>query len=126
MQCGGLNGANFGSAGRPAGDGCDQCPPEAGSFNFDYLAENQPYSPATVARAGAASPADCLSEFAQISDTAWVMGTAGNLTSVPDATEWAACVADCKADATCQWVTFDYDTAVDSEKCFKKVVGNGR
>lgn len=126
LQCGGTNGANFGSAGREAGEKCDNCPAEAGSFNYDYLAQNQPFSPAVVARAGAASPADCLSEFAQIADTAWVMGGSAPLTTVANVSTWDACVADCKADMNCQYVYYDYDAPAGADVCFKKLAGNGR
>jgi len=126
IQCGGLNGANFGPAGRGSGEPCFECPEQSIGFSYDYLARNQPFAPSVVARAGAASPAECLSEFAQISDTAFFMDGYAPMVNVPNATLWSDCIADCKADAGCQYVTYDYDALVDSQKCFKKVAGNGR
>lgn len=120
-QCGGVN-ATFGPAGRDAAtdNACEVCPTMSVGFSFDYLAQNQPFTPATVARVGAASAADCLAEFAQIVDAAWYMGGAVSLTNATDsATTFDACVAACKASATCQYATFDYD----SKQCFLKAVG---
>lgn len=89
-------------------------------FSFDWAGTPQPFTPAPVARTGAASPADCLAEFAQIVDAAWYMGGAVSLTNATDsATTFDACVAACKASATCQYATFDYD----SKQCFLKAVG---
>jgi hypothetical protein len=85
-------------------------------FSFDYLGTNFNFTPDTVARTGADSPADCLAEFAQIADLAWYLGGSVDMANVTGANTFAACVGDCKADASCQYVTFDYDTS----NCTKK------
>jgi len=120
-QCGAGNGATFGPAGRPEGTACEACPAMTTGFSFDYLAVNQNFTPAAVARAGADSPADCLAEFAQIADAAWFLGGSVAMTNVTQAsgvTTFDGCVADCKADGNCQYITFDYDAAT----CWKKAV----
>lgn len=65
--------------------------------------------PRTIARLGALSPLDCLSEYAQLQDGAWyipISGTAGvNVTKgVP---RFADCVGLCDT-ARCQLLTYDY------------------
>jgi len=88
-------------------------------FSFDYLGQNMNFTPAAVARNLADSPADCLAEFAQIADAAWQMGggvTLINATNVDGVTTFSGCVANCKADANCQYITFDYETSM----CYKK------
>lgn len=98
------------------------CPPQTVGFGFDYLGRTQLFQPAVVARAGADSPADCLNEFAQIEDSAFHMGGSVLLTAVPAAITFEACVADCKADNNCQYITFDYEVST----CQKKTAGYGR
>ena len=91
-------------------------------FSFDYLAVNRPFTPASVARTGAGSAADCLAEFAQIEDAAWFMGGSvalSNITASLSANTFGACVDACQASPTCQYVTYDYDT----QECFVKTVG---
>jgi hypothetical protein len=88
-------------------------------FSFDYKGDNQPFTPAPVAREGAESAADCLAEFAQIEDVAWYLGGTANLEAVSDANTFDGCVAACQSNANCQYVTFNY-TAADGEKCFKR------
>jgi hypothetical protein len=85
-------------------------------FSFDYLTTNYNFTPASVARASAGSPADCLAEFAQIVDTAWYLGGAVAMTNVTGATTFPACVTNCKADPNCQYITFDYETSACSKK----------
>ena len=92
----------------------------ATGFSFDYLAQNKNFTPAAVARTGAESPADCLAEFAQIADAAWQMGGSIVLPNVTGVTTFDACVADCKGDANCQYITFDYDATPNV--CYKKSV----
>jgi hypothetical protein len=109
QQCGGAA-ATYGPAGRNAAEdnACEACPTMSVGFSFDFLAVNQPFTPAAVARVGAASAADCLAEFAQIEDAAWTM--AGATLNITDrASTFAACVADCKSNADCQFVTFNYN-----------------
>lgn len=91
-------------------------------FSFDYLAQNQQFTPAAVARLGADNAGDCLAEFAQIVDSAWYLG--GATTTVSSANTFDDCVTDCKGDATCQYITFDYEAAANS-KCLKKTKGSG-
>jgi hypothetical protein len=95
-------------------------------FSFDYAGTNQAFTPASVARSLADSAADCLAEFAQIEDSAWYLGGTASMTNVTDVdvTDFETCVAHCKADGNCQYVTYDYD-AVDI-KCTKKVKVAGR
>lgn len=114
QQCGGDFGANFGVAGREKDSSCDACPVMATGFSFDYLAVNQNFTPSVVARAGADSPADCLAEFAQISDSAWYMGGSAAMEAVSAASSFDTCVAACKAEDSCQYITFDYDTSACS------------
>lgn len=122
-QCGGSAGATYGPAGRqstPATESaCLACPVMTTGFSFDYLAQNQNFTPGAVARAGADSPADCLAEFAQIADAAWYMGGTVAMTNVTQSdgvTTFAGCVANCKADANCMYITFDYDASTCEKK----------
>jgi hypothetical protein len=89
-------------------------------FSFDYLAQNQPFTPLPVARAEASSAADCLAEFAHIEDAAWYLPVPDALlTTVSSATDFDACVAACKAAGDCQFVTYNYD-GTSGNKCFLK------
>ena len=121
-RCGGSNGANYGPAARPLGSNCVPCTDQKVGFNFDWLGAAQLYQPAVVTRSGAESPADCLSEFGQVVDSAFHMGGDVAMTAVPSATTFDACVAACKADTYCQYMTWNYDTS----SCSKKVQGSGR
>lgn len=115
-QCGGINGATFGPAGRSKlAPDCVACPAMSTGFSFDHMG-NQNFTPAAVARLAADSAADCLAEFAQIVDTAWYLNGAAVLTQDTNATTFDACVAACKDDANCQFITYDYD----SNQCFRK------
>jgi len=91
-------------------------------FSFDYLGQNQNFTPAAVARSLADSPADCLAEFAQIADAAWQMGGDAslltNVTAASGVNTFSGCVANCKDDDTCQYITFDYEASM----CYKKSV----
>jgi len=80
-------------------------------FSFDYLGQNQNFTPAAVARNLADSPADCLAEFAQIADAAWQMGGGVSMTPVAGVSSFADCVTACKNEANCQYITYDYDAA---------------
>lgn len=124
--CGGVAGATYGPAGQDNKANCTTCPTMATGFSFDYTGTNQPFTPASVARSGADSPADCLAEFAQIEDSAWYLGGAVALTNVTDVAvvDFDTCVAHCKGDAACQYVQFDYDTI--DVPCTKKVNVAGR
>lgn len=119
--------ATFGPAGRNSGEACVDCPEATAGFLFDYGGDMNVYVPILVAREGADTGGDCLSEFVQWgAEPAWYVGGNVSLTKVSSAANFSACVADCKADATCQYVTFDYDAA-DGSKCSKKQAAvNGR
>jgi hypothetical protein len=91
-------------------------------FSFDWAGTAQPFTPAPVARTGAASPADCLAEFAQIVDSAWYMAGTAAMDVVSSAATFADCTAACTGD--CMYVTFDYDAAAGS-KCSKKMAVTG-
>jgi len=119
-QCGGSSGnATYGPAGRSKGTECLPCPVVKLGYFFDFQAVNQGFAPAVVARVSARSLADCLAEFAQVDDLAWFMG--GSVAMAPvEANSFEACVEDCKADAACQYLTFDYKT----RRCSKKVAAN--
>jgi hypothetical protein len=75
-----------------------------------------------VSRPGAQSLGECLTEFGQIGAVAWYMGGDVPLTEVTGLTpsNFSNCVAACKADSGCQYVTYNYNNA----KCFKKVAGS--
>lgn len=90
-------------------------------FSFDFLGNNEAFNPAPVARTGAASPADCLSSFAQIADSAWYMGGNATMEDVSSATSFELCTAACTTD--CMYVTYDYDTT--GTKCSIKRAGTG-
>lgn len=80
--------------------------------------ENDAYAPGVVSRRGAVSPIDCLSEYAQMVDSAYYLQVSSdegvtNHTNVPN---FAACVDLCTA-AQCQLVTYDYI----SRECFVRV-----
>jgi hypothetical protein len=105
-QCG-SNAPTYGPAGRESGSDCEACPVIPRGFYFDYLAVNRNFSPAVVARPGAASAADCLAEFAQIEDVAWYMGGPVAMASA-GANTFEGCVSACQGDSACEYLTFDY------------------
>lgn len=124
-QCGGESGATYGPPGRDSSTRqCFSCGAHTG-FSFDVFAKNQVYKPDIVARLGASSSADCLSEFGQIQDDAWFLGGSVALTEATAAAgsnmTFDACVQDCKADDSCQYITYRYRTS----RCFKKTAGTG-
>lgn len=124
--CGSTHGANFGPAGRQKDSACETCPVMVTGFSFDYLGQNQNFTPAAVARPQADSPADCLAEFAQIADAAWQMGGLVAMTPVANTSEFKDCVAACKDEATCQYITYDYDAAAGTGCSMKTVSANGQ
>jgi hypothetical protein len=91
-------------------------------FFFNFGGRSQQYAPGVVTRAFADNTVDCVSEFNQFGDTAWEMGGTVSLEEVPQAKEFPGCVEACKADDSCQYITFDYS----SSSCSKKVAGVGR
>jgi hypothetical protein len=60
-----------------------------------------------------------------VQDDAWFLGGSVSLTEVFAVAggnmTFDACVQDCKADSSCQYITYRYGTT----KCFKKVAGTG-
>lgn len=84
---------------------CKACP-TPGGYPFWFNAEPQLFAPAAVARLGATSAGECLSEFAQFNYMAWHVGGNATMEAVPDAATFEACVAACTGG--CQYVTFDY------------------
>jgi hypothetical protein len=38
-------------------------------YSYNWMSQNDPFAPRSVAKLGAASPADCLAEFVQVTDT---------------------------------------------------------
>lgn len=72
--------------------------------------QNDVFIPQTIARLGASSALDCVSEFCQYEDGAWFLplqsDIATNVTS--NVATFADCVAMCTAGSTCQFVTYDY------------------
>jgi hypothetical protein len=97
----------------------------AQGFFFDYLAVNRPFKPAVVVRPGATTSSDCLAEFSQIDDAAWFLGditpgqglTAVAVSGADVDAKFDSCVAACKANALCQFLTFDYPTGT----CYHKL-----
>lgn len=95
----------------------------AKGFFFDYLAVNRPFKPEVVARPEATTTGECLAEFSQIVDAAWFLGDTATMTSVDVSTasgvdaKFESCVAACKGDSLCQFLTFDYPTGT----CYHKL-----
>lgn len=72
---------------------------------------NDVYSPRTVARAGAASQVECLSEFSQIVDGNYFLPLSSQegVTAIPGVANFTACVDLCSL-YECQLLTYDYLT----------------
>ncbi len=70
-------------------------------------------------------PCCFCAEFGQVGDVgAWYVGGAATLTPVPldaAATTFEDCVAKCKAEGACEYVTYDYKTNDLAKKCFLKM-----
>lgn len=120
-QCGGSNGPNYAPVGQTKGTDCLACPLLDGGWGFDYRGAEQPFNPPIVARTGADSRSACFTEFLQFSDPAWFMGGNATLTAAPGASTLDACVASCRAQASCQYLMFDYAAAT----CALKLSANG-
>jgi hypothetical protein len=86
---------------------CEACPVIKPGYFFDFRGVNKPFAPETVSRPAAASLGDCLAEFAQIEDIAWILGGSAAM-SATGADTFEACVDGCKADERCMYLTFDY------------------
>jgi len=76
------------------------------------------FTPRTVARVGAASPLECLSEYSQIVDGSYFLPVSSpeGVTETPGVKSFSACVGFC-SDANCQLVTYDYR----QQKCYVRV-----
>jgi len=67
------------------------------------------FTPRTVARIGAASPLECLSEYSQIVDMSYFLPVSSpeGVTETRAVKSFSACVDLCST-AKCQLVTYDY------------------
>jgi hypothetical protein len=83
------------------------CPAQTTGFSYDFNLTNANYTPAVVAALGAQSPADCLSEFAQINDGAWSISISTATTNTAQPT-FDACIQSCKSNSACEYATYDY------------------
>jgi hypothetical protein len=119
--CGGIGvAATYGPPGRsaesPSTSNCQSCPAVRAGFMFYWplpggLDPTNPFKPDVVARRGAQSAGECLAEFAQMGDTAWYMGGTAAMELV-SSVGFDGCVATCKVVCDCQYVTYDYNTAM--------------
>jgi hypothetical protein len=80
--------------------------------------ENDAYAPGVVSRIGAANPVECLSEYAQMVDSAYYLPLSSDegVTNHSNVPTFPACVDLCTA-AQCQLVTYDYIR----RECFVRV-----
>lgn len=119
--CGGGRGANatFGAAWRAVGSDCLACPSAFNGYSFFHRSTNRQFVPDVVSRVMAETAADCLAEFAQVVDAAWSMGGSAALTSVPGTSTFADCIDSCRSDASCEYITYDYEAGAGAG-CFKK------
>lgn len=88
---------------------CITCPTQDIGFSFFYKGELIPYKSAPVVRSKATSPADCVSNYAQIESGLWYL--AGASSEVATATKLADCVAACANTENtdkCMFATFKY------------------
>lgn len=68
--CGGVGpAASYGPAGRAVGSECVACSVSKTGYSYNWMGQNDAFAPRSVAKLGAASPADCLAEFVQVRDT---------------------------------------------------------
>lgn len=104
--------ASYGPAGRAVGSSCISCGTDGKTygFSFDWQSSNDVFAPRTIARSGATSPIDCVSEYAQIIDMSWFLPLGSNAatTVASNVASFQACVDKCSASSTCQFVTYDY------------------
>jgi hypothetical protein len=66
-----------------------------------------------------------LAEFTQVDDNAWYVDGEATLVEVSSASTFNKCVADCKQDANCQYIVYDYNELAIT-MCNKKQAGTGR
>jgi hypothetical protein len=107
--CGGKgDSASYGVNGRAMDSACTLCSYGNTGFSFQWRMQNDLFVAQPVAAIGADSSWDCVSEFAQLSDAAWYIPTAGNtaMNVTTNIDTFVACVALCKDD--CEYVTYDY------------------
>jgi hypothetical protein len=108
--CGGVGeNATYGPPGRAMGAACVACSAQGKTvtYSFGWNMQNDMFSPRTVARLGAITPIECLSEYSQLRDGEFWLPLSSNegVTVVPGVFSFAACVDRC-TDASCQLVTF--------------------
>lgn len=89
-------------------------PRKLSALTLPYLRRNmsnEVYSPRVVARLGAASPVECLSEYSQIVDGNYFLPLSSDdgVLEAQDIADFPACVDLCSLHQ-CQIVTFDYMT----------------
>jgi len=66
-QCGGVGpAASYGPAGRAVGADCIPCSAAKTGYSFEWMKQNDLFAPRPVAKLGASSSADCLTEFVQV------------------------------------------------------------
>lgn len=109
--CGGVaSAASYGTAGRAIGTPCTTCASAGNYYSFDWKRNNDIFAPRTVARQGAISSIDCVSEYTQYVDGAWFLPVSSNVatTVTNNVDTFQACVDVCSRTASCQFVTYDY------------------
>lgn len=118
-QCGGKGGnASYGINGRPMDSACTTCSFGNTGFSFQWKMQNDLFVAEAVAPIGADSAWDCVSEFAQLADSAWYLPTADNtaMNVTANVSTFAACVALCTAP-DCEYVTYDYARSI----CYARI-----
>lgn len=87
---------------------------------------NDIFSPNTIARIGATTPVECLSEYAQMTDGRFWVPLSSNegVTVTPNVENFQACLDMCKT-ASCQMVTYDYQAKTCSVRVSEAPVYEG-
>lgn len=91
------------------GTECTQCSWSSTGFSFSWNGGNDLFVAQAVSPIGADSSFDCVAEFAQLSDSAWYIPTAGN--TAMNVTEGVASFANCVAlcvEPDCEYATYNY------------------
>lgn len=87
---------------------CINCPTQTVGFSFFYKETLVPYQSPPVVRSAATSPADCVSQFAQIESGLWYLAGASN-TATGTTVKLSACLESCRTSGTaCMFATFEY------------------
>lgn len=109
-QCGGKgDAATYGVNGRAMDSACTACSYGNTGFSFQWQMRNDIFVAQAVAAIGADSSWDCVSEFAQLVDSAWYIPTTDNtaMNITANVSTFAECVALC-TEPDCEYVTYDY------------------